>query len=112
MPAWARAEILLRFLPRDLSDSSADSHLTFPLGPVEQECGARIRPQFGALAALIVRVENEAVLPEALQQHNPCIRRAFSRCRRKRHRVWLGVAGSAGLLKPYFELLQRVRRCL
>ena len=69
----------------------------------------RVRGQLAALAALVVRVEVEAALVGALQQHHPRGRAAVGRRGCERHRLRDRDARVLRLAEPALELAQRVR---
>jgi hypothetical protein len=70
---------------------------------VEEQCGLRVLGEVPALAALEIRIEDEAALVEALEQHHA--RRRPARCVGRREGHGVGVIGLArlGLLQPRGE---------
>ena len=72
------------------STDALGAHLALERRPVEDEGGARIRRQLAGLPAAEVRVEDEAAVVDALEQHDPRARRAAHVHRRERQRGRLG----------------------
>src|SRR5204863_6432631 len=68
--ARARREVRIRFLFGRLHHRALDLHLAFERGPEEAERHARVLGDLRAFAAVVVRVEDEAVLVEAFEQND------------------------------------------
>ena len=68
----------------------------------------RVRLELAALPALVVRVEVEALLAGALQQHHPDRWQSLGRRRRERHCLGRCEARVPRVCEPALELLQRV----
>ena len=88
-------------------DDTLDPHLAAERAPVEQHRRPRVLGDLLALAAEVVRVEDESALVEALQEHHPRGGRAARRRGGKHDRLGRrhGV-GSLGV--PGGELAQRI----
>src|ERR1700733_14624239 len=97
-----------RFLTRGALDRALDSYLAPERLPVEEERGAGVGGQLPALAALVVRVEDEAGGVGVLEEHHPDRWRAVGRCGGERHRLGLRDAYLRRLLEPALELTQRI----
>ena len=69
-PARAAGEVRIRLLARDRPRTPFDAHLPLERLPVKAHRRLRMRDQLAPLAALVVRVENEAFVVHALQQQN------------------------------------------
>src|SRR5439155_6739185 len=75
--------------------------------PVEEERRARVRLELATLARRVVRVEDEASLVEALEQHHADRWRSVRRRSRERRRLGC-LDGGARLCEPDAELLERI----
>src|SRR5436190_2121143 len=102
-----RREVLVRFLRRHARDRAFDADLAPEGVPVDEERRARVRLELPALAARVVRVEDEPLLVEALEQHHPQGRLPLARRGRERRRLGRAHDGPR-LLEPALELPQRV----
>ena len=69
-----------------------------------EERGVRVRCQLDALPALVVRVEGEAALVRALQEHHPHRRPALGCRGREGHCLGDGAAAAACVLESALEL--------
>src|SRR5690606_23622092 len=85
--ARARARVRLRLLARDARHRPLDAHLPAELLPVEEQRRLRVRLQLAALAAAVVREEDEPALVVALEQDHPDAGRALRGRGRERHRL-------------------------
>src|SRR5918992_6803 len=63
----SRAEVLLGLRARHGRHQPRNAHLTLELRPIKDERGARVLCELPALAARVVRVEDEAALVDSLQ---------------------------------------------
>ena len=106
--AGAPARVRLGLLAETRVDRPLDADLAAERLPVEQQRRARVRDELAALAAAVVREEDEAALVERLQQDHPQRRRAVGRRGRERHRLGIDRLGRARVLEPAPELGQRV----
>src|SRR5262249_28923004 len=70
--AWPRAggKIGVRFVRRDPCHAALDPHLALHLRPPEADRRIGVGGQFGALAALVIRVEDEAAVVVTLEQQH------------------------------------------
>ena len=62
-------EIGRRLFAEVARDRAGDPHLPFELAPEEQQARARVGARSRPLRAVVVGVEDEAVLVDALEQH-------------------------------------------
>src|SRR5262245_17915885 len=69
-------KVLVGFLSAHLPDAPFDAHLPLELRPQEHEAGLRPCRELAALAALVVRIEDEAAVVHALEEHRARIRGA------------------------------------
>ena len=106
----ARREVGLRLGARDLLHRAGHEHLPAGLRvPEEGERGVRVGGELAALAALVVREEDEAPLVHAFEE-NRAGRGAAGLIRgRERHRLGQGDAGRHGLLLPLPEEGEGIR---
>src|SRR5690606_7689375 len=74
--------------------------------PEEQQCGLRVRGEIPALARFVVRIKNESVLVETLEQHNARRGGLIGAHRCECHGIGLGNAGFERLGEPLGELLE------
>src|SRR5437867_3677294 len=102
-------EILVGLRRRHPRDAALDAHLALQLRPAEKQHRLRVFLELTALAAAVVRVEDEAERVEALQQHGTRRRTPLFRGGRERHRVGQSYTGLQGLVEPAAELRERIR---
>ena len=82
-----RGEVLVGLLGGQLVDRAAGPDLAVELAPVDDQRGARARLELGALDALVVGEEAEALGAEPLQQDHAGVRGAVGVGRGEGHRV-------------------------
>src|SRR6478609_2194477 len=88
-------------------DRPLDSHLPAQRVPIEEQRATWIGVEFVTLATGVVRVEDEATVVEALDQHHANRRRAVERRRGERRGLRHPDASSLSVPKPDAELTQR-----
>ena len=112
--AFARPalEIRIRLRVADPDHRAACADLPPQAFPVQHEGGLRLAEQFAALVGFRVRVENEAVLVDAVQQHHADIRQAVGIDGRESHGVRVVELGRPCLLHPGHETEPRARPLL
>ena len=103
-----RFEVAVGLVDRHALDEALDANLAAELVPVEAERRVWVLLQLAALAALVARVEDEALLVRALQEHEPDGRKPVRRRGGQCDRVGPGRARRAGRLVPGVELPQRI----
>ena len=103
-----RVEIGLGHRARQLLDAALDAHAALEPVPPERRRRERMRSQRARLARVVVRVEAEAALVIALQQHDARGRAPVLVDRREHHRGRLDHADRHRLREPGFELGQRI----
>src|SRR5687768_7490681 len=83
----ARREVRVRLGLAHLLHGAADAHLPLDRRPEEQQRRAAVLRQLARLAAVVVRVEHEAALVNALKEHRAGRRVAVGRGSGQGHRV-------------------------
>ena len=89
-------------------DRALDPHLPAQGLPVEEQRRARVLGELPPLGALLVRIEDEAARPMALEQHHAHSRSAVRIGGRKRHGFGLVRLPRACLGEPVVEQCERV----
>jgi tRNA1Val (adenine37-N6)-methyltransferase len=102
--ARALAEIRLALLAGHRGDRAGDGDLALDGGPEEDERGAGVGGQLGALAAPVVGEEDEAPVVHALEEHGAGGRVAVGGGGGEGHGVGLVHLGAACLVEPAGEL--------
>lgn len=97
------------FLARVFGHGAADVHLPLETRPEKGEGGARVRGEFAGFAALVIGVKAKAPFIDCFQQDNAGGGLARGIDGGQSHGVGLCDEGGDGLVKPSFELLERVR---
>ena len=87
-----------------------DANLSSDRMPGEHRTDRRVRVEVTRLARLVVRVEDDPALIDALAQHQTDAGRAVGADGRDRHRVGLRQAGFDGGVEPLPDKDQRLRR--
>src|SRR6266446_6153048 len=67
----SRTKVSQRFFARGFLHFPADANLPVEFDPVKPQCRVRIGLQLLSFLALVIGKENEPVLVETFQQHNP-----------------------------------------
>src|SRR6185437_15349113 len=124
-------EVSFRFVTRNFLDFAGDTHLPLLIGPVENERSVWIGRKFASLAALVVGEKDEASFVHAFEQNNPCRGHSILANGSEGCCVYFGVPAptwgeedfvglykkrantttptpAVGLIKPHFELRNRV----
>src|SRR5688500_7108312 len=104
-PAFTRTglKIFFRFAARQFVHASFDPQLALELGPVEHNCGARIRGEVGGLAAGVIGVEHEAAPAHAAIEHHTHGWMSGASRRRERHGLGQRLACAHRIAKPLVE---------
>src|SRR5262249_2933386 len=107
-PAAASREVGVGLLGAQSLDRALEPDLAIQRLPQHGERRAGILSELAALAALVVRVEGDAALVDALEQHEAHRRRAVGGCRGERHGLGLDDARGDGALVPLAEKGERI----
>ena len=106
LPRARRGEIGVGLVVADGLHGAADPHLPAQRLPVEAHRGLPGGEDLPALAALEIRVEDEALRVEALEQHHAHVGQAIRIDGRQRDAVRVVRLGEGGFLQPGAEKLQ------
>src|SRR6185312_10235988 len=108
--ACSAVEVGFRFFGRGALHGAGDADLARQQVPVEEERRTRVLGQLVTLLALVVRVEDEAALIEALEQDGPRRGDTVARRGRQCHRVDLAATLRQRLAHPLGKLLEWICR--
>jgi len=103
-------EVLRRLLLAYALDAAFDANLPSQGMPVEHERSLRVSLELATFPALVVRVEDEAVLVDAMQEDDPGGGPSVRIRSRQSHRLGHRQAKSPSLVEPCSELLHRIVR--
>src|SRR5262249_40758713 len=101
-------KIFLGFLRRDFLDHAFNPDLAMKGVPVKRQGHTRIAHHLAALAAFVIREEDETSLITTFQQHDAPGHAPIRRRGRERHGFNVRLRGLHGLIEPPFELDDRV----
>ena len=104
----AALEVGVGFLGRAPYDRPFDPNLPLQIVPVESQRRVGVGIELAALAALVVREEDEALLVIPAQQDDPRRGTGVGRRGRQNHGVGLGNLAECRFLEPSVELADRV----
>ena len=100
--------IRVRVSSLDPRHRAVDAHLTLQVGPHEHQARRAARFELARLAALVIRIEDEAAALDAFQEHHPGAGCTIGAHGGERHRVGQRQPRAQGIVEPALELPQRI----